>query len=248
MSIFRSLMLTLCAIVLFNSNSFGQDAEPVRPKGVVNFTFDEESGSAKDSATVGQVADEGKLINDPVRVSSPFWNQTGKKAIQLDAARQQYIEIADSADVDGPNAVSFGLFVVNLAEPTDATYHGLVAKRGMENTRASTNYGINFQMQADNFQVYIHDGTNYKVVTYSAKEALPYRKLVYLTATFEVADAPKQDDDTDVDDLKIMLFANGEPLTPKTSPTGYIDGKQGWIKDVAVVGLVNNLPVTIGRS
>lgn len=248
MSIFRSLTLTLCAGVAFYSPSFGQDAEPVRPKGVVNFTFDEESGPAKDSATAGQVADEGKLINDPVRVSSPFWNQTAKKAIQLDAARQQYIEIADSADVDGPSAVAFGLFVVNLAEPTDATYHGLVAKRGTENTRASTNYGINFQMQADNFQVYIHDGTNYKVVTYSAKEALPYRKLVYLTATFEVADAPKQDDDTDVDDLKIMLYANGEPLTPKTSPTGYIDGKQGWIKDVAVAGLVNNLPVTIGRS
>ena len=248
MSIFRSLTLTLCASVAFYSPSFGQDAEPVRTKGVVNFTFDEEAGPAKDSATVGTVADEGKLVNDPVRVSSPFWNQTGKKALQLDAARQQFIEIADSADVDGPSAVSFGLFVVNLTEPTDAAYHGLVAKRGTENNRASTNYGINFQMQADNFQVYIHDGTNYKVVTYSAKEALPYRKLVYLTATFEVADAPKQDDDTDVDDLKIMLFANGEPLTPKTSPTGYIDAKQGWIKDVAVAGLINNLPVTIGRS
>ncbi|MFO1040916.1 MAG: hypothetical protein U0941_03975 [Planctomycetaceae bacterium] len=248
MSIFRSFTLSLCASVAFYSPSFGQDAEPVRTKGVVNFTFDEEAGPAKDSATAGAVADEGKLVNDPARVSSPFWNQTGKKALQLDASRQQFIEIADSADVDGPKAVSFGLFVVNLAEPTDAAYHGLVAKRGTENNRASTNYGINFQMQADNFQVYIHDGTNYKVVTYSAKEALPYRKLVYLTATFEVADAPKQDDDTDVDDVKIMLFANGEPLTPKTSPTGYIDAKQGWIKDVAVAGLINNLPVTIGRS
>ena len=216
MSIFLRLLLAVCTIGFLAVTVMAQEAEgPVRAKAVVNFSFEEESGSAKDSATAGQAADEGKLVNDVQRVASPFWSQSGKKAVQLDAARQQFIEIPDSADVDGPAAVSFGLFVVNLAEPSDATYHGLVAKRGVDNGRASTNYGINFQMQADNLQVYIHDGTNYKVVTYSAKEALPYRKLVYLTATFEVADAPQQDDDTDVDDLKIMLFANGEPMTPK---------------------------------
>lgn len=247
MSKLSRVLLAACATACFADWASGQD-ESIRSKAVVNFTFDEESGSANETATAGQFADEGKLINDPSRVPSPFWNQTGKKAIQLDAARQQYIEIADGIDVDCPNAASFGLFVVNLTEATDAGYHGLVAKRGVDNGKSSTNYGINFQMQADNFQVYIHDGTNYKVVTYSAKEALPYRKLVYITATFEVADAPKQDDDTDVDDLKIMFYVNGEPLTPKTSPNGYIDGKQGWIKDVAVAGLINNLPVTIGRS
>lgn len=247
MSNLSRLLLAACAAGCFSDLVSAQD-EAIRPKAVVNYSFDEESGPAKETATVGQVADDGKLVNDPLRVASPFWNQSGKKAIQLDAARQQYIEIADSADVDCPSAASFGLFVVNLTEATDSGYHGLVAKRGLDNGKASTNYGINFQMQADNFQVYIHDGTNYKVVTYSAKEALPFRKLVYVTATFEVADAPKQDDDTDVDDLKIMFFVNGEPLTPKTSPNGYIDGKQGWIKDVAVAGLVNNLPVTIGRS
>lgn len=247
MSNLSRLLLAACAAGCFADLVCAQD-EAIRSKAVVNYTFDEESGPAKETATVGQVADDGKLVNDPPRVASPFWNQSGKKAIQLDAARQQFIEIADSADVDCPSAASFGLFVVNLTELTDAGYHGLVAKRGVDNGKASTNYGINFQMQADNFQVYIHDGTNYKVVTYSAKEALPFRKLVYVTASFEVADAPKQDDDTDVDDLKVMFYVNGEPLTPKTSPNGYIDGKQGWIKDVAVAGLVNNLPVTIGRS
>jgi hypothetical protein len=236
-----------CALSLLTIPAFAQD-EAVRAKAVVNYTFDEDSGPAKDTATVGQVPDEGKLVNDLTRVPSPFWNQSGKKAIQLDAARQQFVEIANSADVSCPTAASFGLFVVNLAEPTDASYHGLVAKRGVDNGKASTNYGINFQMQGDNFQVYIHDGTNYKVVNYSAKEALPYRKLVYVTATFEVADAPQQDDDTDVDDLKIMFFVNGEPLTPKSSANGYVDGKQGWIKDINVAGLVSNLPVTIGRS
>lgn len=237
----------MCAITC-GAVVFAQDAESVHAKAVVNYSFDEDAGPAKDSATVGQVVDEGKLVNDPARVASPFWNQSGKKAIQLDANRQQFVEIADSADVDGPNAISFGLFVVNLTETNDTNYRGLVAKRGVDNGRASTNYGINFQMQADNFQVYIHDGSNYKVVNYSAKEAIPYRKLVYVTATFEVADAPKQDDDTDVDDLKIMFFVNGEPLTPKSSGNGYVDGKQGWIKDINVAGLLNNLPVTIGRS
>jgi hypothetical protein len=249
MSIISRFLLAACTVPFLVAAASAQEAEgPIRSKAVVNFSFDEDSGPAKDSATVGQTPDEGKFVNDPPRVASPFWSQTGKKGVQLDAARQQFIEIPDSPDVDAPSAVSFGLFVVNLTEPTDAAYHGLVAKRGVDNGRASTNYGINFQMQGDNIQLYIHDGSNYKVVTYSAKEALPYRKLVYVTATFEVADAPKQDDDTDVDDLKIMFFVNGEPLTPKTSPTGYVDGKQGWIKDINVAGLLNNLPVSIGRS
>lgn len=249
MSNFLRTLLASTAIISFAGVAFAQDAAaPIRAKAVLNATFDEDTGPAKDTAAAGQVPDEGKLVNDPARVASPFWNQSGKKAIQLDAARQQYIEIPDSADVDCANAVSFGLFAVNLTDPADAAYHGLVAKRGIDNGKASTNYGINFQMQADNFQVYIHDGTAYKLVSYSAKDALPFRKLVYVTATFEVADAPKQDDDTDVDDLRIMFYVNGEPLTPKTAPNGYIDGKQGWIKDITVAGLLNNLPVTIGRS
>ena len=240
-------------IGLLASAAFTQEAteevkEAVRATAVVNFSFDEESGPAKDSAAAGAVPDEGKLAGDPARVSSPFWNQTGKKAVQLDAAKQQFIEIADGADVDCPEAVSFGLLVVNLTDPTDATYHGLVAKRGMQDGKALTNYGINFQMQADNFQLYVNDGSGFKVVTYSAKEALPYRKLVYITATFQVADATMQDDDTDMDDVRIQLFANGEPLTPKTAPNGYIEKNVGWIKDVHVAGLVNNLPTTIGRS
>ena len=245
-------LAVVAAISLPASAAFAQEVdeakEPVRATAVVNFSFDEESGPAKDSATAGTVPDEGKLAGDPVRVSSPFWNQTGKKAVQLDAAKMQFIEIADGADVDAANAVSFGLLVVNLAETTDAAYHGLIAKRGTVDGKAFANYGINFTMQADTFQVYISDGGGYKVVNYSAKEALPYRRLVYLTATFQVADATMQDDDTDVDDVKIMLFANGEPLTPKAAPNGYVEKNVGWIKDISVAGLLNNLPTTIGRS
>ena len=242
----------LIGLGLLRATAFAQEAVDevkgaIRATAVVNFSFDEESGSALDTAAAGAVPDEGKLVGDPARVASPFWNQTGKKAVQLDAAKSQCVEIADGADVDATKAVSFGLMVVNLTEPTDAAYHGLVAKRGLT-APASTNYGINFTMQADNFQVYIHDGTTFKVVTYSTKAALPYRKLVYLTATFLVGDAPKQDDDTDEDDVRIMLFANGEPLVPLSSGSGYVQGNQAWITNVNVAGLLNSFTTTIGRS
>jgi len=242
----------LIGLGLLRATAFAQEAVDevkgaIRATAVVNFSFDEESGSALDTAAAGAVPDEGKLVGDPARVASPFWNQTGKKAVQLDAAKSQCVEIADGADVDGTKAVSFGLMVVNLTEPTDAAYHGLVAKRGLT-APASTNYGINFTMQADNFQVYIHDGTTFKVVTYSTKAALPYRKLVYLTATFLVGDAPKQDDDTDEDDVRIVLFANGEPLVPLSSGSGYVQGNQAWITNVNVAGLLNSFTTTIGRS
>ena len=242
----------LIGLGLLRATAFAQEAVDevkgaIRATAVVNFSFDEESGSALDTAAAGAVPDEGKLVGDPARVASPFWNQTGKKAVQLDAAKSQCVEIADGADVDATKAVSFGLMVVNLTEPTDAAYHGLVAKRGLT-APASTNYGINFTMQADNFQVYIHDGTTFKVVTYSTKAALPYRKLVYLTATFLVGDAPKQDDDTVEDDVRIMLFANGEPLVPLSSGSGYVQGNQAWITNVNVAGLLNSFTTTIGRS
>jgi len=242
-ALFRSLLVGL---LLFPLAAIGQ--ETLRSKAVVSYTFDEADGNALDTATAGQGPNEGRLVQNPVRVASPFWNQSGKKSLQLDAARQQYVEIADAPDVDAATAVSISLFVVNLTDPADNAFHGLFAKRGIEDGRASTNYGINFQMQADNLQVYIHDGTNYKVVNFSVKDALPSRKLVHLTTTFEVLDATKQDDDTDADDVRVQLFVNGEPLSPKAAPNGYIEGKTGWIRDVQVPGLLNNLPVTLGRS
>ena len=232
----------------FAQEPAAEEQGAVRAMAVVNFSFDEESGPAKDSAAAGAVPDEGILTGDPARVASPFWNQTGKKAVQLDAAKMQFIEIADGADVDAAKAVSFGLLVVNLTEPTDAGYHGLVAKRGTAEGKVFANYGINFAMQADNFQLYISDGSGYRVVNYSVKEALPYRKLVYLTATFLVTDSPKQDDDTDEDDVRIMLFANGEPLIPKAVAMGYIQKDQAWLTNVNVAGLLNSFPTTIGRS
>ena len=229
--------------------SIGQDQNsPIASQAVVHFTFGEQSGPAKDSATVGQVPDEGKLINEPIRVESPFWNQAGKTALQLDASKQQYIEVADGADVDAPVGVTIAMFVVNLTEPADATLHGLFAKRGMADGRNSTNYGINFAMASDGFQLYIHDGADYRVATYASKDAVPFRKLAYVTATYTAGDAPGQDADTDIDDVRIQYFINGEPLVPKTATKGFINGSEAWTLDVNLTGLVNNLPLSIGRS
>lgn len=249
-------MFTLVRSTTFASPIFllsgilcAQNAEmPLRSQAVVRFTFDEDSGPAKDLATVGQAADEGKLVNDPARVPSPFWNQSGKKALRLDSARQQSVEVADSPDVDAPQGVTVGMFLVNLTETADATYHGIFAKRGVADGKTSTNYGINFHPQSDNFQVYIHDGTDYRVATYSVKKAVPFRTLTYITATFMPGDAPDQDADTDVDDIRIQYFVNGEPLVPSAATRGFVKGNEAWIVDVNLAGLLNSLPLTIGRS
>lgn len=225
-----------------------QEPAAVRPQAVVDLTFDEDSGPAKDAATVGSAADEGQLRNEPVRVSSPFWNQPGKRALELNASRQQFVEIADSTDVDRPEAVSFSLLAVNLLSPSEGGFRGLVAKRGVQDGKTLANYGINLNMQSDVFQVYLNDGSGYRVVQYAAKDVFPVRKLTHLTATFLVADAPGQDTDTDVDDVRIQLFVNGQPATPKSVNKGFINGTEGWITDIAPDQLLNDLPVTIGRS
>lgn len=238
----------LLALVVGSTSVWGQETAPVRPRAVLNYTFDEEAGPALDTATVGQGADVGTLANNPARVPSPFWNQRGKRALQLNAAQQQYVEITDSADVDCPTGATVSLFCVNLNPPTDGAYHGLFAKRGNQDGKQLTNYGINFVTQADNFQVYFNDGTGFRVASYSTKDALPYRKLIYVTATWQVGDAPGTDADTDADDVRMQLFANGKPLTPKNVTNGFVQGTEAWSVDVQVAGLLNNLPANIGRS
>ncbi len=225
-----------------------QEPAPLLTKAIVRLTFDEESGAALDTATAGAGADNGTLNNDPDRVASPFWNQAGKRALQLSAEEQQYVEIAASPDTDRPDAATISLLCVNLLDPADAAYHGLFAKRGMQDGQVRTNYGINFTMQADTLQLYVSDGSGYQVVQYSTKAALPYRKLTHLTATFQVADAPGSDADADVDDVRVQLFANGRPLAPKSVSKGFVEGNAGWIVDQNIAGLVNTLPVSLGRS
>ena len=244
----RKVGFAIPFVLLAGFSAAQEQNASIASQAVIHFSFGEDAGPAKDTATAGSVSDEGKLVNDPVRVGSPFWNQNGKKALQLDATKQQYVEVADGADVDGPAGVTVGMFLVNLTEPADAAYHGLFAKRGTADGKTSSNYGINFQMSTDNFQVYLHDGAEYRVATFGSKEAVPFRKLSYVTATFTVGDAPGQDADTDVDDVRIQYFLNGEPLVPKAVGRGFVVGQEAWTLDVNLAGLLNSLPLNIGRS
>ena len=249
MQTYAQHLMFLIPVLMLTGPSLAQEPNgSLATHSVVHYTFAEENGPAKDAATVGQGADEGKLVNDPLRVASPFWNQQGKRALQLDAARQQYIEVADSPDVDAPVGVTVSMLLVNLTDPKDAAYHGLFAKRGTADGKFSANYGINFQMSTDNFQVYLHDGTDYRVATYASNAAVPYRKLAYITATYTAGDAPGQDADTDVDDVRIQYFINGEPLVPKSVGRGFINGNEAWTLDVNLAGLLSSLPLNIGRS
>ena len=247
-TIVRSLIFCVCLTPLTQLASAQEAASSIATQSVVHFTFEEESGSAKDRATTGQHPDEGKLVNDPARVRSPFWNQTGKKAVLLDATKQQCLEIPSSPDVSAPQGITVSMFGVNLTEPTDSTFHGLFAKRGTTDGKLNANYGINFQMQSDNFQVYIHDGTDYRVASYAAKDAVPFRKLTHIAVTYTVGDAPDQDADADFDDVRMQYFINGEPLTPKAVTRGFVNGNEAWTLDVNLAGLVNALPLSVGRS
>jgi hypothetical protein len=191
------LLATVPLACLAASSLIAQEPMAVRPQAVVNLTFDEESGDAADSATAGEQPDLGKLVNGVDRVTSPFWNQPGRRAAQLDAGRRQFIQLDDSPDLDRANAVTFGLFFINLHDPDDAGYHGLVAKRASEGGRNVTNYGINYNPKSDAFQLYVNDGSGYRVATFSVKGTIGARKMVYLTAVVEVGDAPEPDADTD---------------------------------------------------
>lgn len=236
-----SLLVTPSASALF-----AQDAT-VRSQAVVNLTFDEPSGDAQDSATAGAAKDTGVLVNAPARIRSPFWNQTGKQALVLDAGAKQFVQIADSADVDRPDAVTVSLLYVNLHPKTDGGFHGLFAKRDDTNTKIS-NYGINYVGQSDVFQVYVNDGTGYKVANFSTEAAVGFRRPAFITTVFQVGDAPAPDADEDKDDVLVRFFVNGRQITPKSATGGQLAGSDAWLTDVKVATLVNDAPLTVGSS
>lgn len=255
MSLLTGEVRRWCLVLLGTAVGFGgtwsgsvtaEDGAGVRAQATVRLTFDDDGQPAADTATVGEAVDNGRLVNHPQRVPSPFWNQRSGRAVLLDRAKQQYVELPDSVDLNRPDAVSFSLFAINLAAADDAAFQGLVAKRGDHDGKSTANYGINFRNQNDAFQVYVNDGSGFKVAQYSVKEALPPRKLMHLTATFAVATAPGST--TENRDVRVQLFANGKVLTPKSVSGGKVEGTAGWLMGVDPAGMVNPLPVTIGRS
>src|SRR5262245_17849710 len=141
------------------------DSPTVRSQSVVELTFDEASGDALDSATGGTAKDVGTLQNGALRVKSPFWGQAGRRALALDAAARQVVQIPASPDLDRPDAVTFSMFFVNLHPAGDGGYHGIIAKR--DESKQVTNYGINYISNSDTFQIYLNDGAGYKTATYS---------------------------------------------------------------------------------
>lgn len=222
--------------------------DSVLNQAVVHLSFDEEAGPALDTGKASQHPDNGALVNDPVRVASPFWNQSGKKALLLDAARKQLVQFGESAEVDRPDAVTVSCFALNLNEASDATYHGLFAKR-VEPGGAPTNYGINFQASGDVLQVYVNDTAAYRVANFSVKGALGFRRLNYLTMVMEVGDAPDPDADTDKDDVRVALYVNGKPVKPTNmAPNMRVVENDAWFLDVQVSKLINDTPLTIGAS
>lgn len=222
-------------------------AEGIRAQAIVNLSFDEPAGDALDSATAGAAKDNGALVGSPGRIFSPFPGQSGKQALVLDAGTKQSVRVNDSPDLDRPEAVSVSLFFVNLHPTNDAAFHGVFAKRDPAGTNV-TNYGINFAPRNDLFQVYVNDGTGFKSATFGMQAAAPYRKPVFLTATYQTGDAPAPDADEDPDDVRVRLFVNGKPVTPKGASGGVVAGDEVWLTDVKIAGLVNDVPLTLGSS
>ena len=233
------LVTTLC---LGSATSFADDT--IRSQAVVDLSFD---ANDKLADTRGKHPDTAIVKGKPQLISSPFWNQKGKELI-LDPGSKQYVEVADSPDTDRPTGVTVSTFFLSLHPLTQGgPFHGIFAKRG-DNTDSRTNYGINYLPTGDAFQVYIHDGTGFKVARYSVKGTIGFSKLVHLTATFEVADAPGTDTDTDADDVRIRVFINGKIIKPVSSSAGFVEANDTWITNVNVQKLLNDVPLTIGSS
>jgi hypothetical protein len=226
--------------------ALADDPPSIRSQAVVNFSFDEASGDALDSAMAGAAKDVGTLQNGAVRVKSPFWGQSGRQAVILNAPSRQFIQVADSPDVDRPDAVTLSLFFINLHPAADAGYHGIIAKR--DESKQITNYGINYVNGSDTFQVYLNDTAGYKSANYSVSAAVGRRRPVFITVVYQVGDAPAPDADEDKDDVLIRFYANGQPVKPKGAAGGAVAGNDVWLTDVNLASQLNDAPLTLGAS
>ncbi|MGC1273993.1 MAG: LamG-like jellyroll fold domain-containing protein [Planctomycetaceae bacterium] len=220
----------------------------IRSTAVVDLSFDETDGPAEDRATGGTVRDTAQPMNGATRVTSPFWNVTAGQAARLNPSGNPFFQIADSADLDHAAGTTLSFYFLSLHELKDAVFHGITAKRQPNDQGSKTNYGLNFQPSSKKLQVYIHDGSGFKVVGFPLEAAFGVRRLAHLTATFRPGDAPAPDADTDADDLEIRLYVNGIPLKPMDAPGGTVTADAGWITDVNFAGLLNDTPLTIGAS
>jgi hypothetical protein len=241
----KSPCAVMVALVVLSGVVRAQDTT-VRSTAVVDLSFDEMDGPAEDRATAGAAKDAAQPMNAPARVTSPFWNVRGGRAVRFDAAATQFFQIADSPDVDHAAGTTLSFFYLNLHELSDATFRGIVAKRNAADQK--TNYGLNYQPSSRKLQVYVNDGSGYKTMNFPIPRAIGVRRLGHLSATFGPGDAPEPDADADADDLQIRLYINGKPLKPRDSVGGTVTEDGGWITDLNLAGLLSDAPLTIGAS
>ncbi|MFN7680460.1 MAG: hypothetical protein ACK5TG_06315 [Planctomyces sp.] len=240
-----SLITCLLLPSLFCSGS--ATAQDLRDRAVLKLNFDDDAAPLADLAAAGKVKDVATLPKDGSRIPSAFIKNSSGRSLLLDPAKGQQLVIASSEDLARPDAVTISALFASLHPDSDATFHGLFAKRNATEGNP-TNYGINFGPSTDNLQLYINAGGGYKVVNFSAKAALGSRRRVHLTASFDNADAPAADADADVDDVRVRLFINGQPLKPTGTGAGLIEGNTAWLTDVSLATCVSNTPFTVGSS
>ena len=243
----RILVVSCCALVAVQSPIV---MAQVRDRAVVSLTFDdlpESPTTTADGGKAGKAGDAVSLTSLPSRIPSAFVTGPPGYSLLLDPSRQQQIVIPNSEDVSRPEAVTLSGLFASLHPLNDGTFRGLFAKR-KPGTGDITNYGINFQPSSDNLQVYINDGTGYKVAHFSVKGVLGFRRRVHLAVSLDNADASGADADTDVDDVRVRVFVNGTPATPTGATGGFIEGSVGWLQDVSLAKCVSDTPLTIGSS
>jgi hypothetical protein len=221
-------------------------AGPIRDRAAISVSFDNAKANGELPVTVGKRPFIGRMINGATTEASPFWGQAGKHALRLNSNRKQFVRFDDVPFLDRPAAVSLSFFYLNLHPLTDAATHGIAAKRSVRH--GGTNYGINYNLKNDALLLYVNDGSTFRIVSYSARNVLGFRRLSHLTATFEVADAPAPDADDDRDDIRVRLFLNGQPVKPTKVDKGAIVGADAWLLDIDVASLLNDAPLTLGGS
>ena len=240
------LVFTCILSVLWSSQTLSAQEGAVRAKAVLHLSFDEAEGAALDSALAGTVKDAGQLVNGAARVKSPFAGQQGKSAILIEGGKKQFVQVPDSVDLDQAKGVSISCFYLHLGSAEDAGFQGLFAKRTEGN--GNTNYGINFGAKQDLLQVYLNDGTGFKLAHFGVQQALGIRRPGFITAIYEIGDAPGDDADQDADDILVRLYLNGQPLVPKQYAGNINVGNDTWILNVNAAGLLNDVPFTVGSS
>ncbi|MGQ0636252.1 MAG: hypothetical protein ACT4QC_16685 [Planctomycetaceae bacterium] len=221
------------------------DGPSIRSQAVVNLTFDEVAGDALDTALVGAAKDNARLIGNAGRVRSPFWNQAGRKALVLEDAGREYAQIADSPDVDRPDAVTVSLLFTNLHPLNDGAFHGIFAKRP-PGLLTPSNYAMSYSMQSDQLRVFMNHAIDLKAGFYSAKGVLGTHKPVFLTAVFQAGDAPPPDEDEDKDDVLLRFYVNGKIVKPKAAAGGVVVENDVWLTNVELPALVNDGYLTLG--